>query len=141
METAIKTDVDIIQELLAIYTARNEAITKIISQTGEDSFKQKISELKQQTDQFIKKLMDELSLYGDAVAGEVNRSNGYLKMWQSLSTELGEKNDAEVQQQFRSLEEQLKEYYRQINATRSAEAGSLDEVLKQQEARLQSSFI
>ncbi len=136
MEVATKTDVDIIQELLGMYTDRKEAIEKIEGQTNDASFREDLDKLKVQTDGFVSELMDQLSLYGDAVMGEVNRNTPYFSTWKASSPQVAEMNEVDLHHLFELLEKQLADYYQQINADRSNEAGSLDEVLAKQEAEL-----
>ena len=66
METT-KTIVQVIQELLALVTARNEKLGR-----GGEAHQNVAS------DPTVKKLLDELSLHGDDVSAVVDRSADYL---------------------------------------------------------------
>ena len=116
METSTKTDVDIIQELLAIYANRKEVCEKMSGLTSDTNFKNKLSQVYEQSDQFISTLMDELSLHGDAVLSDVNRSNSYLNNWKKILPELDNMDNSALQQNFTILEQSLLEYYQDITA-------------------------
>ena len=81
METQSKTPVEIVQELIAIHTTRKEVVDKLKEIPVTGNVADKLPGIIKQSDQFISELMNELSNFGDAVQGSVDRDNEYQEIW------------------------------------------------------------
>jgi len=136
METGIKTDVEIIQELLSIYAARKEACEKMLPLATGGLLQKKLQQCNEQTDRFITALMDELSSHGDGVLAEVDRSNAYLKLWKQVSPDIDTMDAVTALQIFNTLEQHLRDYYYQVTAVRTGMPETFEELLVKQEEEL-----
>ncbi len=136
METQNKTPVEIVQELIAILTTRKEAINKLKEKQVTGNVADGLPAIVQQSDKFISELMNELSNFGDAVAGEANRENEYQVMWKKELPNIDMMSAPEYEQTFQTLEKSLKKMYQNILDKASELPTSLQEILIRQEAKL-----
>jgi predicted RNase H-like nuclease (RuvC/YqgF family) len=136
METQNKTPVEIVQELIAIHTTRKEVVDKLKQIQVTGNVADKLQGIIKQSDQFISELMNELSNFGDAVPGEVNRENEYQVMWKNAFINVDTMNPQEGEQIFQALENSLKKMYHDILDKVSELPASLQEIVTKQEAKL-----
>jgi uncharacterized protein YicC (UPF0701 family) len=136
METQNKTPVEIVQELIAIHTTRKEVVDKLKQIQVTGNVADKLQGIIKQSDQFISELMNELSNFGDAVPGEVNRENEYQVMWKNALINVDTMNPQEGEQIFQALENSLKKIYHDILDKVSELPASLQEIVTKQEAKL-----
>ncbi len=136
METQNKTPVEIVQELIAIHTTRKEVVDKLKQIQVTENVADKLQGIIKQSDQFISELMNELSNFGDAVPGEVNRENEYQVMWKNALSRIDTINPQESEQVFQALEKSLKKMYHDILDKISELPASLQEIVTKQEAKL-----
>ncbi len=136
METQNKTPVEIVQELIAIHTTRKEVVDKLKQIQVTGNVADKLQGIIKQSDQFISELMNELSNFGDAVPGEVNRENEYQVMWKNALINVDTMNPQEGEQIFQALENSLKKMYHDILDKVSELPASLQEIVTKQEAKL-----
>ncbi len=136
METQNKTPVEIVQELIAIHTTRKEVVDKLKKIQVTGNVADKLPGIIKQSDQFISELMNELSNFGDAVPGEVNRENEYQVMWKNALINVDTMNPQEGEQIFQALENSLKKMYHDILDKVSELPASLQEIVTKQEAKL-----
>jgi hypothetical protein len=136
METQSKTPVEIVQELIAIHTTRKEVVDKLKEIPVTGNVADKLPGIIKQSDQFISELMNELSNFGDAVQGEVDRENEYQLTWKNTLANIDTINSPEGEQIFQSLENSLKKMYHDILNKVSELPISLQEILTKQETKL-----
>lgn len=135
METESKSPVEIVQELIAIHTTRKEAAEKL-SNSNSEGFTIKLTGTAQQSDGFIKELINELSNFGDAVQETVNRENEYQVLWKSASANIESIDAAESERTFEEMEESLRRIYQTLLTNKSDLPASLSEIIVSQEGRL-----
>ena len=133
MDTQTKTPVEIVQEMIAIYTTRKEAIEKL--KLSESSSAQ-ASTAAQQSDQFIEALMSELSAFGDAVQSEAGRENDYQTTYKKMLAEIDTMSPQQHEQTFQELEEKLKAVYQTLLETKNDLPESLQKILTEQKEQL-----
>jgi hypothetical protein len=128
-ELDIKKPIDIIQELIAIYSTRLDAINRLHIEDPRDK-------IKTQTDIFITELLDELSKYGDAVQTSSGRDNEYQQIWKGVVGKLDTLKNSESIKIFDQLEDSLQQYFKEIKKSIQNLPESLIEILKKQESIL-----
>lgn len=136
MENLAKTPVEIVQELIAVYTTRKEAVDKLTTKSPGEELTAKLSTSAQQSDQFIAELMNELSNYGDSVKDNVDRENEYQIRWKETSGNIDGMNPEEYRQVFEKLEDSLHKFYAGIQETGTELPASLQEILTRQAEEL-----
>lgn len=136
METTTKTPVEIIQELLAIYTTRKDAVEKLKVKNLADAEVVKLTHAAEQSDEFIADLMNELSNYGDAVMANVDRENEYQQIWKSSLEKIDTIPPPEGEQLFNTMENTLKKMYQHILDTNADLPDSVVKILNRQLSKL-----
>jgi ABC-type transporter MlaC component len=136
METQNKTPVEIVQELIAIHTTRKEVVDKLKEKQVTGNGTGELSAITQQSDQFITELMNELSNFGDAVQGDVDRENEYQVICKKALANIDTISPQEYQRTFEALEQSLKKIYENILNTASELPASFQEILTKQAGKL-----
>ena len=136
METQSKTPVEIVQELIAIHSTRKEAINKLKEKQFKGNVATRLPTIAEQSDQFISELMNELSNFGDAVQGDVNRENEYQGMWKNTLANIDTLSQQECEQTLEKSEQSLKKIYRNTLDTAFELPASFKEILIKQETKL-----
>lgn len=132
METQIKTPVQIIQELLAIYTSRIELVQKCEGKSLATEVAAKFASAKQQSETYTAELMTELSEFGDAVMASVDNQNEYQTMYKNVLPELDAMTSEEAAGTFERLEAALQKMYQTILQTETQLPTSLQDMLTKQ---------
>lgn len=108
-----KTPVIILQELIAVLTTRKEPCENIIQKNPrQEGAVNNLKSCNEQSTQYINELMSELSEYGDAVMGEVDRNNKYHDLWYQALTNFNSTSELELLKIFEAMEGSLAELYR-----------------------------
>ena len=115
METAGKSPVNIVQELIAIHTTRMEAYKRIKEKVDDAGFTNSLNKCIEQSDRYSKELLDELSEFGDAVAAEVDQDVAFNNVWKNALKDFDGMDPAGLRSLFDAMEESLKKTYRQYN--------------------------
>lgn len=127
-----KTAINILQELIAILTTRKETCEKILEKKPDAAIAEKLTSISEQSMQFIRALMEELTQFGDAVMAEVSRDNQYHMLWKQTMENIEHKNPAELSQNFMQMEEALKNIYNEFVDSSADMPTSLHELLIKQ---------
>jgi hypothetical protein len=136
MESQTSTPVEIVQELIAIHTTRKEASGKLKEKELTEDVLAKLTAASQQSDQFIAELMNELSNFGDAVQGDVDRENEYEKIWKNALRNIDATDSQGNAQTFQALEDGLKKIYNELLETKAKLPPSLQELISKQVGKL-----
>ncbi len=131
-----KTPVIILQELMAMLTTRKEAAEKILAASPEPEAAASLSQCVAQSDQFLAALLSELTEFGDAVMGEVDRENEYQDLWREAMKKTGEPGAAELTTVFGSMEDKLVQSYNEISRDGIELPASLQKLLQTQAKEL-----
>lgn len=102
-----KSPVQLCQELIAIYSARIEAAQRLLRVYPDVAEADQISEIERSSKTILGKLQEELSMFGDAVQSEVNRSNEYLNTITQIAELSTPGNDRDAIVNFFIAEDQL----------------------------------
>jgi len=109
-----------------------EACSKLQAKQLDDHFKRRVNNATEQSKQFIKALMNELSNFGDAVKADVSSDNEFHKLYEEMLATLDTENMPGLVQLFNSMEESLKTTYLHILESRQEFSASLIELLNKQ---------
>ncbi|HVG41236.1 MAG TPA: hypothetical protein VM888_06465 [Chitinophagaceae bacterium] len=127
-----KTPITILQELMAMLTTRKEACEKILGKSPDEETKAKLTTCTAQSDVFLNALMSELTQFGDAVMGEVERDNAYQNHWRDALKKADAASAMELYETFAVMEGSLAKTYNELVADGSELPDSLQELLKKQ---------
>ena len=134
METQNKTTLDIIQELIAIYTTRQDVVEKLTSKASKEATGF-MSDAKHQSEHFISELMGELSAFGDGVQDSPDRDNEYQQLWKAKLSSLDSLNAEQASGLFSELENKLGSIYTDILSNKDL-PDSLRQILLLQQAQI-----
>ncbi len=138
METLTKTPVQIIQELISVHTNRIEMVQKCEGKPFAPNVAARLASAKQQSEQYTAELMNELSLFGDAVMASVDHQNEYQRMYKNVLGNIDALTPQEAEQTFQSLEAALQHIYQTIVETETELPDSLAELLRTQTKGLEA---
>ncbi len=127
-----KSPVNIIQELLAIHTTRRDAYSKIKQETNDEQLKNKLNAAIVQSEQFIEELMSELSQFGDAVSGDVDRDNIFINTWKNSIDTVETMDKEELTNIVQNMEDSLQRYYKEFIDLPLEFSESMKEMLQRQ---------
>jgi hypothetical protein len=136
MAEEIKTPVQIIQELIALHTTRKESAEKLDSNNPSGSNHVKFTNAARQSEQFMSELLEELSAFGDAVQGDVDRENEYHNLWTNTLAKNDSLNEQQSVQTFENMERTLVKMYEQYLSIETELATTLREMLAKQAKEL-----
>ncbi|HEX8279428.1 MAG TPA: hypothetical protein VF540_12065 [Segetibacter sp.] len=115
MEQEQKTSpVEIVQKLIAIHTTRKEASEKMGNNNASLPLQGKLQSAAEQSDRFLKALLNELSQFGDAVQSEVNREDEYQQTWNNAMVHIDTADASALSDTLQSLENTLFNIYSEI---------------------------
>ena len=109
-----KSPVEIVQKLIAIHTTRKEASEKMGNNNASLPLKIKLKSAGEQSDRFIKALLNELSQFGDAVQSEVNREDDYQQTWNNALVNIDTIDASTLSDTHQKLENTLLNIYSEI---------------------------
>lgn len=109
-----KSPVEIVQKLIAIHTTRKEAGERMLKNNASNDIQDKLKLVAEQSDRFLKELLNELSQFGDAVQSEVNREDEYHETWNKEIGNIDTMNTSSLSGTFQQLENSLVSIYSQI---------------------------
>lgn len=112
-----KSSVQICQEMIAIYSARAEAADLLLDRFPGSDKKEKLKEIKENSNETVSRLREELTLFGDAVSSEVDRSNNYQTSLAELSELLRQGDEQQAMVRLEETEKVLVETREGILAT------------------------
>ena len=115
MEQEQKTSpVEIVQKLIAIHTTRKEASEKMGNNSASLPLQGKLKSAAEQSDRFIKALLNELSQFGDAVQSEVSREDEYQQTWNNAMVNIDTVDASSLSDTHQKLENTLLNVYSEI---------------------------
>ena len=142
MQAAGKTPVNVVQEIIAIHTNRKEAYQKMVDKTDNGKLKDAMQKYIAQSDRFIAALMNELSGFGDGVAGEVDMENDFNNTWRQHAQSADNFTGTQVSDLVNTLEQLLPQQYQNYTALNQEMPEPTRELLKkQQEELVQQTFV
>lgn len=109
-----KSPVEIVQKLIAIHTTRKEASEKMGNNSASLPLQGKLKAAAEQSDRFIKALLNELSQFGDAVQSEVNREDEYQQTWNNAMGNIDTIDASTLSETHQKLENTLLDIYSEI---------------------------
>lgn len=109
-----KSPVEIVQKLIAIHTTRKEASEKMGNNNASFPLKGKLKSAAEQSDRFVKALLNELSQFGDAVQSEVNREDEYQQTWNNAIVNIDTIDASTLSDTRQKLENTLLNIYSEI---------------------------
>jgi len=109
-----KSPVEIVQKLIAIHTTRKEASEKMGNNNASLPLQAKLKSAAEQSDRFIKALLNELSQFGDAVQSEVNREDDYQQTWNNALVNIDTIDASTLSDTHQKLENTLLNIYSEI---------------------------
>ncbi|MBC8110664.1 MAG: DUF2383 domain-containing protein [Verrucomicrobia bacterium] len=122
-----------LQQFIAMHTSRIEGYTKAQEHTQDENLKNLFGNLSQQAEQFQKKLMEELTQYGDATHSNVNKENEFFKIWDKAVSDFADKPAFTAAEVCRFVEKTVVETYRiTIENTSDLPETTHDTLLSQQ---------
>lgn len=137
MEMEAKTSVNIIQDLLALHTEGKEAYSKL-KEDANDELSLKLEKGIHQSNDFTEQLLKELSKSGDGVSGEADRADKFYRIWKSYLENVTTSSNQQSNNIYWALEQSVNETYKELVGLPAAAGPSLNEVLYNQFAALNS---
>ena len=131
MKNNISTPVQITQKVLGLLTTRKDICEKLAEKTA-GGLSKKLEDALQQTDRFIKQLMNELSNYGDAVSSEVDRDSEYQSQWKEELEKINNSTYHSSETAFDDLEKRFRKAYKEILENKDNLPESLKNILEKQ---------
>ncbi|MEJ7769481.1 MAG: hypothetical protein WKF89_16805 [Chitinophagaceae bacterium] len=132
MEMQTKTPVAVLQEIIALLSTRKEICEKLKQNKAAGELAGKLDAVVIQSDEFIAELLNELSEFGDAVQGDVERENEYQHKWKSMMSDIDTMSSDVLSNSFQSLEALLSSFYHTTIETNTDLPESLLVVLTRQ---------
>lgn len=111
MNTIAKSPVNIIQELVGIHTTRREAYSRMKEKSDDHLLNEQLGSIVGQSESFIAELMNELSQFGDAISGEVDRDNEFNNLWKDALNTFENMQTIDFKQTFVAMENSLPKIY------------------------------
>jgi transcription initiation factor IIE alpha subunit len=102
----------------------------------DDRLRNTMQEHVAESERFIAALLNELSSFGDGVAGEVDMDNTFNDTWKGYIQHADTFNNEQVGELVDTLEQILKEQYRMYSALNMEMPASTKELLEKQEKEL-----
>lgn len=131
MKNNILSPVQITQKVLGLLTTRKDICEKL-AEKEDGSLSKKLHDTLQQSDRFIKQLMNELSNYGDAVSSEVDRDTEYQNQWKEELEKMNTSGFQPSENAFDDLEKSLQKAYKEILENKENLPESLTNTLEKQ---------
>jgi len=123
--------VEITQKVLGLLTTRKDICEKL-AEKKDGSLSKKLEDALQQSDRFIKQLMNELSNYGDAVSSEIDRDSEYQAQWKRELEKMNNSEPQPLEKTFDELEKSLQNAYKDILENKDNLPESLKNILEKQ---------
>lgn len=124
-----KSPVEIVQKLIAIHTTRKEASEKMGNNKASFPLEVKLKLAAEQSDRFIKALLNELSQFGDAVQSEVNRDDEYQETWKEAMVNIDTVDASSLSGTHQKLENTVLNIYSEIIDSHSGLPDTLNDLL------------
>ena len=131
MKNNILSPVQLTQKVLGLLTTRKDICEKL-AEKEDGSLSKKLHDTLQQSDRFIKQLMNELSNYGDAVSSEVDRDTEYQNQWKEELEKMNNSGFQPSENAFNDLEKSLQKAYKEILENKENLPESLTNILEKQ---------
>lgn len=135
-----KSPVEIVQKLIAIHTTRKEASEKMGNNKASLTLEVKLKSAAEQSDRFIKALLNELSQFGDAVQSEVNREDEYQETWNEAIVNIDTVDASSLSGILKKLENTLVNIYSEIIDSHNDLPGTLNDLLISQVEELKQTL-
>lgn len=132
MEKNSLAPVEITQKVLGLLTTRKEICEKLLPEKRGGGHTKKLEDKLQQSDRFIKQLMNELSNYGDAVSSQVDHDTEYQTQWKKELENMNNAGPQAVENAFEDLEKSLQKTYKEILENKDNLPESLKNILEKQ---------
>ena len=131
MKNNTLSSVEITQKALGLLTTRKDICEKL-AEKEDGGLSKKLQDTLQQSDQFIKQLMNELSNYGDAVSSEIDRDTEYQAQWKKELEKMNNSEPRSLEKTFDDLEKSLQKAYKEMLENKDNLPESLKNILEKQ---------
>jgi hypothetical protein len=132
MKNNTLSSVEITQKALGLLTTRKDICEKLLDEKKDPSLPKKLEDTLEQSDRFIKQLMNELSNYGDAVSSEIDRDSEYQVQWKKELEKMSNSEPHSLEKTFDDLEKSLRKAFKEMLENKDNLPESLKNILEKQ---------